>query len=255
MPTSVSAVVILSDNFALNDTNREAGDLLNGVPVQSYNPTYYGTAPSWVATTNAVFTPDANITVNSQAGSYVRVATPNQTEGVLNLSADITFGVSNAADWIGLGFALDTTVSITNSSNTLLVILNQGGTVSLFKNGTTTTFYNRPWTAWNDTPFNLATTYNFELQYDRTNGLVDVFIDGVNIRHNVATPSVTVGALNSSTFGSVGVMMLATPSGTAAIDNYKLDNFLYTIPEPSSLALAGLAIGMFLLRRHRRNLP
>lgn len=243
--SSVSAqTVILSDSF-----NR-ANSGLNGQTVESWNAGFYETAPTWSAPVNAVIS-GGEVTGNAHVGIYSRVATPNQTEGVLTISADISFGTTNTAEWIGLGFALDTSVALTNSNNTLMVILRNNGTISLFKNGTSHTFYNQSWGAWNSVAFDPTATYNFELQYDRDAGTVNVRVDGANVR---LAPSV-VGTLTSASFGSVGVQILPLTGGNI-VNNATVDNFLYTtsIPEPSAYAalVGGVALAGGLIRRRRR---
>ncbi len=236
--------VILSDSF-----NRANGGL-NGQTVETWNSGFYAAAPTWTAPINSVIS-GGEVTGNAHVGIYNRVATPNQTAGVVTVSADVSFGTTNTAEWIGLAFALDSSVTITNSSNTLLVILRNTGVIQLFKNGTATTLYSQTWATWNPVAFDPTATYNLELQYDLDAGLVNVRVDGANVR---LAPSV-VGSLTSSSFGAVGVQILPLAGGNI-VNNATVDNFLYTssIPEPSaySALVGGVALAGGLLRRRRR---
>ena len=208
MASSLSAAtggVILADSF-----DRPDGARLDGAVVQTWESRVHTAAPKWTAGKNAIIQ-DGRVSTDADGAVELRLATPNQTRGVLTLMADVSHGDSGA-EWIGLSFLSSTTVNIFNPANTLLLIVNRGGIVMLFKNGSAEKLSTTQIAG-----FDPARTYSLELRYDREAGVAHVLVDGVRMN---ARP-VAVAKLNSDTFSAVGLRVhgASVKAGALAIDN------------------------------------
>lgn len=204
-PLSVSGDVILADSFGGRD-----GARLHGAVVSVWDGAAHSAAPTWVAGANAVVS-DGRVTTDADGPAELRLATPNQIQGVLALGADIRLGDSGT-EWIGLSFLSSTTVNFFNPANTLLLIVNKGGFVMLFKNGTAEKL-----SATQIAGFSPSKTYALELLYDRAAGVAHVLVDGVRMN---ARP-IAVGALNGDAFAAVGLRIHgpSVKAGAPAIGN------------------------------------
>lgn len=129
LPVTASATVILADNFT-----GTPGSAVNGTTIQTWDSGTYGSAPTWVASTTAVYNGAGDSIVSNVTGGFQLVAaTPNQTSGNLTLEATVSL-VSGPIDWIGISFLQNTSGGFFNTNNTLMMILNPTGYVTLFKN-------------------------------------------------------------------------------------------------------------------------
>jgi hypothetical protein len=234
MATSASAVVILQDDF-----NTGSGGL-NTKPVPVYDSSLYQSQPTWVANNNIVFNTGA-ITTDYNGNGEMKVASPNLTTGTLALQADLTVATTG---WIGIGFLANSSVSMFDSSNPLVVLLAPTGIVSVFKNGTSSSVYTSPVIA----DWNAAVSHQLRVEYNRDEGTVDVFVDQTKLNSD----SIALGSLNSTVIGSVGVRIQKASSSDITPFVPQIDNFSYSsIPEPSSsaLLLCGGLFGWLLWRR------
>lgn len=94
--------------------------------------------------------------------------------------------------------------------------------------------------------YSITGVYTLGIEYDRGAGTVDLFINGEQFNTN----AITVGALNSSEFGAVGVRVHGSvPANTAYVSSFEYA----VVPEPSAVALALFAGGAFFAIRLRKS--
>lgn len=204
-PFDVLGDVILADSFGGRD-----GARLSGAAVSVWDGAAHAAAPTWIAGANIVVK-GGRVTTDADGPSELRLATPNQIQGVLSLGAEVRLGDSGT-EWIGLSFLSSTTANFFNPDNTLLLIVNKGGFVMLFKNGAAEKLSTAQIAG-----FSPAKTYALELLYDRAAGVAHVLVDGVRMN---ARP-IAVGALTSDAFAAVGLRIhgSSVKAGAPAIGN------------------------------------
>jgi len=226
-----SAAVYIADYFNLNVTNREAGDVLNGVTSEVGGKV-------WDASTDLKFEASTAVSMGTSARSAVLPASPADAPGETHfyVEAGIRPAPLTRAD-----LQDNTNINFRNSSNTggsghinssdvLLVSLWENGRVQLWQGFTLKADVNTPgvW-GYNANQYNII-----NLAYDSLTSTATVTANGVALASNVAVTPIT--------FSRVGFG--AEPSdGTSGMFSYIAFG---SVPEPASFVLlaSGLALGL-----------
>jgi hypothetical protein len=226
------AAVIVSDTFTLNDSDRQAGDGLDGTQTEVGGAT-------WAANGSLVFTTDGDI--SSNATGSVRVATvaiggPGALDDIVSVKVDLNpAGAGNAA----VGFTSNHGNFNNDDFTNLWVTFSNGGTVTLRQNGDSALDQHN---IAGESYFFASQLNTVEIIVNRQASKVDVVVNGTTVIDDFDVTLSSGAYLNRAGF------MITNPgtAGTPRVDNFEVSS----VPEPASLGLMGL--GLMLLTPRRR---
>jgi len=248
-----SAVVLLTDNFTVsansNDLNfdlaagRQGGSL--ATPTISYTARFGTDGHQQVGNAATFAGNSASLLLDNGGGGYLNynfatVASP------ISIAFDGIVGsnlVNDASNWVGLEIQnTNGAAAFVNSGNFGILFRANGGT-QYFNGSTATTGA----TATNGTPSSTGgqdVTNHFEIVLSDTAGTGSAFAgNGTKVAYY--ENGVLLGTINANqlTGGYIGF----SATSLASVDNLVIQS----VPEASSLAVAGLAGGLLLSRRKR----
>jgi hypothetical protein len=219
----------ISDSFTLNDTNREAGDTLNGVTTEAGGAT-------WDAGGVVEFTAAGAITCDlTTAGARAAFVVMPTAWDTIEVSAKIN---PTGTDWTAL--TLGNSGLITNfiSDVQVFATLNPDGEYQIFWDG------NAHWTVKADAPDFVSGDFNdMSLLYNKSENTVTLTINGtvavnaLDLDDDSFTPSIT----------AAGFRFNKPTAGSPQVDDFNLT------PEPATMVLLGLGGVGLLIRRRRRS--
>ncbi len=228
LAASASAdVVVISDTFTLNETDRTVGADLRGTVTEVGNRTWIPAGPAG-ETQSPIFSTGGSVTGPAAATYTALVSLSGISSTYMSLQADIN---PAGGSWAGLAFNYSGDSMWYPS---LLLVLDNGGGYTLF-NSSIASIVGGTATVFTPNAFN-----NVQLSYYAPSNSVSISINGVGVVNNLDLGAYTPPALNYA-----GVEFY---SG----DGKAVDNFQVAIPEPVTAGLLLLGLGGLLARRRNR---
>jgi hypothetical protein len=228
LAASASAgVVVISDSFTLNETDRTVGADLRGTTTEVGNRTWIPAGPA--GETNSPVFATGDIVTGPAAGAYTTlVSLSGISSTYTSLQADIN---PTGGSWAALTFNYS---SDSMWYPSLLLILDNGGGYTLF-NSSISPIVGGTATVFTPNAFN-----NVQLSYYAPSNSVNISINGVGVVNNLGLGAYTPPSLNYAGFD------FYSGEGKA------VDNFQVAIPEPVTASLLLLGLGGLLARRRNR---